>query len=577
VVVRAGQLSPLVLGCALFAALTAWFALAGTWRHYPGYVVATVIVTACLLVAGTGLRSSRRARKVGVFMLLTAALWPTYWAAIGETGAGPFLSLIDGNLIWCVFGTGLLSFPDEQRMGRREHAFVVVLWSFLLVGALALALTSRPEWLGFSAGAWWPSVDATRSGFNVVSTIFGLGGVALAITGGLLLTRRLHAASGLDRAVLRPALAGVTVVVLTAGVTGVVQDSGGTESIYATMAFLQGISLLLVPAVLLVSVVRSRLARAEVADTIMRLTRPSTSDSVRSALRSALRDDSLDVLFWVAEQQGYVDANGHEATPPTAEARFRAPIIGSDDRDLGLITGDLRLREHEDQVESAVTAAGLALENAALHAGLRAQMEQLRSSRARLVEVGQEERRRLERDLHDGAQQHMLAIAMRVEHARNQTTEPDVQHSLGRIKTEMLEALAEIRDLAHGIHPGVLVQAGLGPALLTVTDQMSMPVHIDIPAQRFPQQAESAAYFVACEALTNVAKHSKAKMASVIARQIDGVLTIAISDDGIGAADIQRGSGLRGLTDRVQALGGQLSITSAPETGTCLEARIPCG
>ncbi len=570
------DLSPSLLAAGVFAAVTGWFALGGASREHPLFAGFTVLVTAALLASGFGLRRSRRGRKVGLALMLTAALWPVYWADVGNEGGWELVSWADEHVIWCIFGTGLLSFPDNQRLSHTERWYLVVLWGLSLVGGAALTVVSRPAWNGFSAGSWWPTVQADRAVFVVVLTIVSFGRLVVAVTGTLLLTSRLRAASGLDRTVLRPALAGVFLAVVIVATTNTVRTMQARESVNVTTAFLQGLALLLVPAVLLLSVVRTRLARAEMVELIMRIPRPSSAEAVQTALRTALRDESLEVLLWVPEYHSLVRPSGERMSAPDDDARFHAPLVGADGRNLGMITGDPRLRQHEQIVEAVVSAAALELENVALQAGLRAQMEQMQSSRARLVEVGLAERRRLERDLHDGAQQHMLAIALRIEHARHRTTEPEIRESLERIKVEMSQALAEMRDLAHGIQPGVLVQAGLRPALQTLTDGMPLPVHIDIPEQRYPQQAESAAYFVVSEALSNIVKHAQASRATVSIHRVDGRLRVEVTDDGTGAVRSDQGSGLRGISDRVHGLGGELTVTGHPRAGTRIEASIPC-
>src|SRR5829696_5275601 len=193
--------------------------------------------------------------------------------------------------------------------------------------------------------------------------------------------------------------------------------------------------------------------------------------------------------------------------------------------------------------------------------------------------LGLRERRRLERDLHDGAQQRLVSLAVTLRMAREKLG-PDAGEAgrlLDRSRKELDEALKEIRELARGIHPTVLSDRGLGAAIEALAHRAPLPVEVDeVPAQELPEQVELAAYFVVSEALTNVAKHACATHASVTVTNGNGWLAVEVSDDGVGGADIALGTGLRGLSDRLAAINGQLGIDSDPGHGTTLRASIPC-
>ena len=193
--------------------------------------------------------------------------------------------------------------------------------------------------------------------------------------------------------------------------------------------------------------------------------------------------------------------------------------------------------------------------------------------------LGMRERRRLERDLHDGAQQRLVSLALTLRMAREKlgADAEEAARLLDRSRQELDEALKELRELARGIHPTVLSHRGLGAAVEALADRAPLPVEVgELPAQRLPEQVELAAYFVVAEALTNVAKYASARQASVTVTKDDGRLAVEISDDGVGGADIHRGTGLRGLTDRLAALEGRLEVDSKPGCGTTVRASIPC-
>jgi signal transduction histidine kinase len=213
-----------------------------------------------------------------------------------------------------------------------------------------------------------------------------------------------------------------------------------------------------------------------------------------------------------------------------------------------------------------------------LDAELRARLEELRASRARLVEAGDTERRRLERDLHDGAQARLVGVALLLAHTRRRIDGNDeAAELLDRALDEMRTSLAELRELARGIHPTVLTQHGLGAALDALAERVPVPVTLETDVgERLPGPVEIAAYFVVCEALANVAKYAQASGAVVAVRRANGCVTVDVTDDGIGGADTAAGSGLRGLEDRVAALEGTLALESPRGHGTRLHAEIPC-
>ena len=217
---------------------------------------------------------------------------------------------------------------------------------------------------------------------------------------------------------------------------------------------------------------------------------------------------------------------------------------------------------------------------ARLDAELLARLEELRASRARLVEAGDTERRRLERDLHDGAQARLVGVALLLGHARRRTDDDpaEVAALLDRAMDELRTSLAELRELARGIHPAVLTERGLEPALHALAARAPVPVTLaDEGGERLPGPVEIAAYFVVSEALANVAKYAQATEATVAIRRTNGVVCVEVTDDGIGGADAALGSGLRGLADRVAALDGTLLVESPAGRGTRLQAEIPCG
>jgi signal transduction histidine kinase len=235
-------------------------------------------------------------------------------------------------------------------------------------------------------------------------------------------------------------------------------------------------------------------------------------------------------------------------------------------------------REEEGELVRAVTAATtLTLENEHLARQLEAKVEELRASRTRIVESGDEARRQLERDLHDGAQQRLVSLALSLRVIRSRVDgDPDLAREVEAARSELDHALDELRELARGIHPAIL-DAGLEGAIRALVARAPVPVRVlELPDLRLPSGVETAAYFVVAEALTNVAKYAQAEEATVSVKREHGYVVVEVQDDGVGGADPRAGSGLRGLSDRVAALDGELELDSPPGVGTTLRARMPC-
>jgi signal transduction histidine kinase len=235
-------------------------------------------------------------------------------------------------------------------------------------------------------------------------------------------------------------------------------------------------------------------------------------------------------------------------------------------------------REDERELVLAVTAAAtLTLENEHLATELRAKVEEVSASRTRIVESGDAARRRFERDLHDGAQQRLVSLALNLRVLASKIDgDPEARLQLDTARRELDQALDELRELARGLHPSALSERGLDAALEGLAERAPLPVELETtPSERLPDPVESASYFVVAEALTNVAKYARATRASVHVTRADGRVLVQVSDDGVGGADPMRGSGLSGLLDRVSALGGTLEVDSPPGKGTTVRAAIP--
>jgi signal transduction histidine kinase len=335
---------------------------------------------------------------------------------------------------------------------------------------------------------------------------------------------------------------------------------------------------LAVPVSLAAGLLWGRRARAVVADLVIELER-TPPGSVRDALAHALGDPTLELALWLPERGSYADADGRPFDLSASGPDRAVTVLGTADAPVAALVHDPVLLERRALLTAASAAARLALENERLQAELRVQLAELRDSRARIVTAGDEERRRLERNLHDGAQQRLLSLGLALQLARAKLG-PDANGAadlLHEADGELRAALDELRELACGIHPAVLTEQGLAAAVHTLAERSPVPVAIGgMPDHRLPAATEAAAYFVVSEALTNVAKYAQATRVRVQVAHEDERVLVDIDDDGVGGADPAKGSGLRGLADRVHALDGELELRSAPGCGTHLRAEIPC-
>jgi signal transduction histidine kinase len=351
-------------------------------------------------------------------------------------------------------------------------------------------------------------------------------------------------------------------------------DWPGFREVQRVTLFVMGLS----PIAFLLGLLDARLARSSIADLIVELRGESGPPNLRNALANALRDPSLDLAYWLPDFQTYVDLQGRPIELPDDPDRT-ATLIDRNGRHVAALLHDRALGDEQQLLEAAGAAAGMSLENARLQAELRARVEELSGSRARVIEAGQRERQRLERNLHDGAQQRLIALSLRLSMLEKRLpAEPTVKRELDIARSEIALSLEELRDVAHGIHPAVLSSHGLTVALESLAARAPLPVRLslDVP-DRLAERVEVAAYYVVSEGLANVAKHAQAASATVSLDRRPGSLVVEVVDDGVGGADTERGSGLRGLADRVEALGGRLRVWTPLGGGTRVQAEIPCG
>jgi signal transduction histidine kinase len=556
---------PYALGSTLSVATQAWYlvvdllwvtAMLVTYRRDPDGPMWKLFL--CYQVVGT----------IGVVWVIPASLtWTLSQLSIG-IGSVVFVHLV-------------LAFPSGRLTDRYDRTLILGAYVFIAASRLAWLIVWRPPFdkVGFSPRnpfVLWPNAD--------LAWLFGTGAIVvmmpllfLAVVVGLWRHWR-RATPALRRALLPIMLAAPLQLALT--VAWHVANASPTEWGWIRAALqhpIAGLAGLVFPAGFLIGLVRARLARGSIADLAVELSRGVPLGGLRETLARALHDPTLVLAFPAPSGGGYVDPEGQSILLPTAPGHNRSTVrLERDGEPLAVLVYDSAI-ENEDpgRVRAVGSIAKLALENERLAAQVRAQLQEVRASRARIVEAADAERRRIERDLHDGAQQRLVALAMRLDQAR--AGSGGASALIDSTTAELLTAIKEVRDLAHGLHPTILTDSGLAAAIEALAERTPFHVSVDVTEARFATEVEVAAYYVVAEGLTNVARYGDASEARVEVRAESGRLVVTVADNGRGGADPGAGSGLRGLADRLAVIGGELKVTSSPAVGTTLTASMPVG
>jgi signal transduction histidine kinase len=428
----------------------------------------------------------------------------------------------------------------------------------------------------FPSGRLASSIDRVVVGLLYVSWPLGRSDAATIAFAVLLIAVPLadrRTAVGVERRGRTPAIwAGVALsIVLVIGAVARLAYPEGDADDPALLAY--EATLCAVAVVLTATLVRGRWLRPPIADLVVDLGQTRTG-SIRDALARALGDPSLEVAY--RADDGWVDSRGRSVVLPLEGAGRAVTPIERDGTPVAMLVHDPGALADPGIADAVARAARLAAANAELQMDVRAQAAELEASRRRLLVAGDAERRRLEHRLREGAQPRLAALAAELEHARALASgvvpEP-LDHAEGRLAS----AIAELEELGHGLHPRLLTERGLEGALDELAQRSVLPVKVSVASGRLHEDVEAAVYFVCSEALANAAKHAGATTMSIETEACEGKLTVRIRDDGRGGADAAFGSGLRGLADRVEALGGELVVESPPGGGTVVAARLPLG
>ena len=580
------QVGPLVPLAALAYAVAVVLAVdgtpVGTSYHAESSLAAAADLVAglALLTAGVTAVMMRTRSRAGALAALAGVVWfaPDWEAWTSGSAVVRTLGMLAAPFAIALLFDLVLGFPSGRLTGAGRWAVRAVYASAAIVcvgrGLVRDPFLDPECWRNCTENAFLvhadPSLaralDALERGTALAAGVVMAGVAAV----------RLASAGATATRVLRPVvLPGLFVGVTAAAygaflLLGPAEDPG--DSLFADVFLARSAAVLALALGLGWSVWQARRARSAVVGLAAELEVAPTPGSLRTVLAKALGDPELLIAYWLPHAGGYVDAQGRPIQlPPVTTERARTPIL-RDGREVAVVVHDATSLEPAELQHEVGAAARLAVENEQLAAAMLAQLGQLRESRARIVETGDSERRRLERDLHDGAQQRLLTLTYRLRLARATAASgrrADLADSLGDAVDQALEALATLRKLAHGIYPAVLAESGLLAALWTLSGDAPLPVELDgideVDGRRYPPAVEAAAYLAVHAAVRDAARRG-ASHAAVHVRSADGRLTVEVRDDAAGPALPSPT-----VADRIGALGGQLDARPS-----LLRAEMPC-
>jgi signal transduction histidine kinase len=530
--VRAPRLLLWPAGAALgIAAEWVYFGWSEPRDWLPDLAVGWTLI-ACGLVAW----SRRPASRSGALMVATGFAW--FAANFTTTGLAAVdwlseqaLYLHRGPLLHLV-----LSYPRGRPAGRVDRAAVTIAYGVAVMPAI------------------WGSETAT---FVLAGSIVGVAGYGYA--GAVGRERRMRLAGFQATAFLAAVLAG----------TAALRIAFPTQEVEEGTLLAYEVSLCVLAVALLAALVREPWARKGITDLVVDLGE-ARSETLRDALARALGDPTLEVGYRLGD--GYVDADGRQLTLPSSGTQRRVTPVERHGEEIAVLVHDPAVLDDPRLSSALATAAGLAASNARLQAEVRTQVAELRASRRRLLSAGDEARRRLERRLRETVELRLTELARTL---KNVPADGAGSPRLKAADEQLARTLDELRDLAAGLHPGGLDEAGLAHALPLLVVRSPVPVELSVPDGPLPEEVATAAYFVCSEALANVIKYAAASRAAISITHSNDRLSVEVTDDGVGGAVIGAGTGLRGLADRVEALGGRIDVESPPGLGTRVTAELP--
>jgi len=545
------------------------------------YAPIEILVGWTFLFVGLVAGRRRPDNRVGLLMSIFGLTWFGFLLQWIRVPLVFFIANAINGVYLVILAQLFIVYPRGTPAGRLENSIIAAVYGWFVFSAVSQLLTwhLRAEDCFFclTNPYYVPGTSWLNAPFGAVASYGTV--VAAMLVLGIFVWHWVRASSPTRRA-MNPA-AWAALPVFAAMLAGLLYNIGIIpDQVQSVLKPIEWLTFAILPAGLLVGVLRTRLGRAAVSDLVVELSRLQMTGTLRDSLARALGDPSVELALALPDGS-YIDSKGLSVTLPASGSSRAVTAIESDGKPLAALIHDPAVDEEDPGlVEAAGSAARLALEKERLQAEVRASLEEVRASRVRIQQAADSERRRLERDIHDGAQQRLVALGVALRLARDraalrgdQALVGDLDGAAGQLKG----ALSELRDLAQGIHPAVLSRAGIGPALRVLAEMSPIPVEIrESPTERYSDDVEVAVYFVVSEALANAAKHSGANRVEVSVRREGASLLVDVRDDGAGGATTDTGSGLIGMTDRVAVLGGVIKVASPPGAGTLLHAEIPC-
>jgi signal transduction histidine kinase len=482
-----------------------------------------------LLVCGAVAWMRRPRSGAGPLMLVSGAAWfaGDLWSALLYAHRGPLVHL-------------LLTYPSGRISSRVALVVIAAAYADGLIPEVA-----RSEW----------------------GTLALMGAVTLVAVA------RHRAVGGVERRARAAALAGTALLSATLGLAALMRLFDGDANGAALWA-LYG-TVVVIACGLTADLLGGRWGRAALTGLVIDLGDRHEPQALRAALARTLGDPDLELAYRVHGRADWVDEAGRPVQLPVRDGDGRrVTLIEEGGTPVAALVHDPAALSDPALVRSVAAATSLAIANVRLQADVAGHVRDVAASRRRLVEAGDEERRRLGEQLAEGPQARLAEVGTRLEQLANRVA-GSAGDTLRRLTDEVAASRVQLQEFAQGIRPRTLTDGGLRPALMELAERSSVPVAVDVPAERFAPAHELVAYFLCSEALANVTKHAGASLASITATVSQRRLRVVVSDDGAGGADVQRGSGLQGLADRVEALGGRLRVESPLGSGTSVEAVLP--
>jgi signal transduction histidine kinase len=542
----------------------------------PFMIASILFVAGSFLITGFLAWTQRPANRMGPLMvalalsLLLSVFTQPVWPVIVPFG------LLNFTLASTLLGFLILAYPSGELRSNANRA-LVALTAVLVGGPRLIRLLADDPAQGGGPDNPYLLIHSPAIA-NAMTTLPYLFDIVILVAFVAFVVARWVRASGLTRRTLSPVLLptiGLLLILVVDSATIVIAVPAAVREVLDAAQLLARAA---IPIGFVIGLLRMQMARSAIADLVVELGATPAPARMREALANALGDPTLSVGYWTPAADSYFDSDGASMSLPAENSGRAVTLLEREGAPLAAIVHDSALLGDPGLVASVASALRLAVENERLQAEVETQLDEVRASRARIVEAGDTERKRVERDLHDGAQQRLVSLTLALRLARTKLGDEanaGVLLSLDQASAEAKAALSELRELARGIHPQILTEVGLGAALESLADRSPVDVSVDVGEGRYAPAVEGAVYFAVSEALANVAKYASAGHVRVRTVWKDDSLTVEVADDGVGGADPTKGSGLRGLADRLAAVDGTLEVVSPKGGGTLLLAHIP--